>query len=66
MNLPLFSAFTFIGSFVWSAFLAYLGLKLGQNWLAIEPYFRKFQFIIVGLGVAAVVLYIWSHLKKKK
>ena len=66
MNLPLFSALTFIGSFIWSAFLTYLGLKLGQNWLAIEPYFRKFQFVIVGLGVAAVVLYVWSHLKRKK
>lgn len=65
MNLPLFSILTFIGSFVWSAFLAYLGLKLGQNWLAIEPYFRKFQFLIVGLGVLAVVGYIWSHLKRR-
>lgn len=65
MNLPLFSILTFFGSFIWSAFLAWLGLKLGQNWLAIEPYFRKFQFLLVGLGVAAVTFYIWSHLKRK-
>lgn len=65
MNLAVFSFFTLIGSFIWSAFLAYLGLKLGQNWLAIEPYFRKFQFLIVGLGLAAVVFYIWAHLKRK-
>lgn len=65
MNLPLFSILTFIGSFIWSAFLAWLGLKLGQNWLAIEPYFKKFQFLIVGLGIAAVIFYIWSHLKRK-
>ncbi|MEJ2441402.1 MAG: DedA family protein [Patescibacteria group bacterium] len=66
MNLPLFSALTFIGSLVWSTFLAYLGLKLGQNWQAIEPYFRKFQVIIIGLGIAAVILYIWTHLRRKK
>ncbi len=66
MNLPLFSLLTFLGSFIWSAFLAYLGLKMGQNWLAIEPYFRKFQFLIVGLGLAGVGFYIWSHLKRKK
>jgi membrane protein DedA with SNARE-associated domain len=66
MNLPLFSLLTFVGSFIWSAVLAYLGLKLGQNWLAVEPYFRKFQFVIVGLGVAAVAFYIYSHLKRKK
>jgi membrane protein DedA with SNARE-associated domain len=66
MSLPLFSVFTFIGSFIWSAFLAYLGLMLGQNWLAIEPYFRKFQILIVGIGIAAVVLYIWTHLKRRE
>lgn len=66
MNIPLFSLLTFIGSFIWSAVLAYLGLKLGQNWLAVEPYFRKFQFVIVGLGIAAVAFYIYSHLKRKK
>lgn len=65
MNLLLFSLLTFLGSFIWSAFLVYLGLKLGQNWLAIEPYFRKFQFLIVGLGLAGAGFYIWSHLKRK-
>ena len=65
MSLPLFSVFTFIGSFIWSAFLAYLGLILGQNWLAIEPYFRRFQFLIVGFGVLAVFLYIRAHLKNR-
>lgn len=65
MNLPLFSLLTFIGSFIWSSFLAYLGLKLGQNWLGIEPYFRKFQVLIVGLGISAVAYYIWSHIKRK-
>ena len=65
MSLPLFAVFTFIGSFIWSAFLAYLGLILGQNWLAIEPYFRRFQFLIVGFGVLAVFLYIRAHLKHR-
>ena len=65
MNLPLFGFFTFIGSFIWSAFLAFLGLKLGQNWLAIEPYFRRFQIFIIGLGIFAIGLYIWTHLKRK-
>lgn len=66
MSLPLFSALTFIGSFFWSAVLAYVGLKLGENWLSIEPYFRKFQFVIVGLGVLAVAFYIYTHLKRRR
>ena len=65
MNLGLFSIFTFIGSVLWSGVLAYLGLKLGQNWLAIDPYFRKFQFVIIGLIIAGVAYFLYSHLKKK-
>ena len=65
MNLASFSILTFIGSFIWSAFLAFLGLKLGQNWLSIEPYFRKFQVLIIGAGVVASALYVRAHLKEK-
>jgi membrane protein DedA with SNARE-associated domain len=65
MDAKKFAIYTFVGSFLWSGVLAYLGLKLGQNWTAVEPFFRKFQFLIIGLGVVAVAFYIYSHLKKK-
>lgn len=65
MNLPIFSLLTFVGSFIWSAFLTYLGLKLGQNWQIIDPYFKKFQFLIIGLILAGGVWYIYRHLKRK-
>lgn len=65
MDTKKFAVYTFIGSFLWSGVLAYLGLKLGQNWTAIEPFFRKFQFVIIGLGVLAVGAYIYRHLTKK-
>ncbi len=64
MDITLFSVFTFIGSFLWSGVLAYLGLKLGQNWQAIDPFFRKFQFLIVGAGLILVLIYIKKHLKR--
>lgn len=65
MDLKLFSLLTFLGSFVWSGVLTYVGVKLGQNWTALEPYFRKFQFAIIGLFAVAFILYIWSHLKRR-
>ena len=66
MDTGKFAFYTFIGSFLWSGVLAFLGLKLGQNWQAVEPYFRKFQFVIIGLGVLAVAFYIYHHLKNKR
>lgn len=66
MNAVKFGIFTFIGSIIWSGVLAYLGLKLGQNWTAVEPFFRKFQFVIVGLVVLSIAYYIYSHLKRKR
>lgn len=66
MNLPLFALLTFVGSFFWSGVLAFVGLKLGENWLALEPYFRKFQFVIVALGVLVVGFYLYNHLKRRK
>jgi len=65
MNLAKFSLFTFIGSFIWSGVLAYMGLKLGQNWQIIEPYFRKFQFLIIGLFVIAAFWYVKRHFKSR-
>jgi membrane protein DedA with SNARE-associated domain len=64
-NLAWFSILTFIGSLLWSTLLAWLGWTLGQNWTAIEPWFRKFQYVILVLIVLAVAFYIWSHLKRR-
>ena len=65
MNVYVFSIYTFAGSFLWSLILAYLGLKLGQNWMSIEPYFRQFQFLIVGIAILSVSFYIYKHVKHK-
>ena len=65
MDTKKFALYTFVGSLLWSGVLAYLGLKLGQNWTAVEPFFRKFQFVIIGLFVLAVAAYIYRHLTRK-
>jgi len=41
-------------------------LKLGQNWTLIEPYFRRFQYVIAVLIVLAVAAYIWTHLRRRE
>jgi len=63
MEIIPFSILTFLGSFIWSLFLAWLGLKLGQNWLVIEPYFRQFQILILGVFLAFVFWYVARHFR---
>jgi membrane protein DedA with SNARE-associated domain len=56
-----FHIYTFLGSWPWCFVLAYLGMKLGENWRSLGKYFHRFDAVIgVGL-VAAVGWFLWSH-----
>lgn len=61
-----FIVLTFIGSLVWSYFLAWIGFILGEHWDILGPYFHKADFLIIALIIGAIVFYIWHKLKKKK
>lgn len=63
MNIKKFIFYTFAGSFIWSAFLTYVGLKLGENWQAMEIYFRQFNIVIVLIIFTGVAWFIRKHLK---
>lgn len=67
-KLPLgrFIMMTFVGSFIWSYFLAWIGFILGENWDTLGPYFHKADAVIIVLGLGLVGLYVWYKLKKKK
>jgi len=68
MNIWKFSFYTFLGSLIWSTFLTWIGFYLGSKWNSWEPYFRKFQFVIVGVLVIAVLWYIYhkaGNVKRK-
>jgi membrane protein DedA with SNARE-associated domain len=63
LNLPRFLLFTFIGSWIWSYFLVYVGTVFGQNLEAFKTVWHKFDLAIVVLGVAAVGWYVYRHVK---
>lgn len=63
MNVWKFSFYTFLGAFIWSGFLTYVGLLLGSNWDSIHPYFQKFQIGIVILFVLGILWYLNHKLK---
>ncbi|HEX7042149.1 MAG TPA: DedA family protein [Patescibacteria group bacterium] len=63
MNIWKFSFYTFVGSFLWSAFLTWIGFFLGTKWNSWEPYFKKFQYVIVALIIVAILWYLNHKLK---
>ncbi len=63
MNIWKFSLYTFAGSFLWSIFLTYIGVKLGENWHSLEGYFRAFDWLIAGILLIFGVWWIVRHIK---
>ena len=68
VKLPLYSfiILTFIGSFVWSIFLAWIGYVLGQNWKSLGGVFHKFDALIVVAIILGVGYYVFRRLKEAK
>ena len=58
-----FLIYTFLGSFLWSAGLAYGGYQLGEHWEQIRTVMRPFDPIIGVLIIALIAFYIYRHLK---
>lgn len=65
MNVWKFSIYTLAGSLIWSAFLTFIGVKLGENWHSISDYFHKFDLVLGIFLVAVVVFYVWHKWPKK-
>jgi membrane protein DedA with SNARE-associated domain len=59
-----FIILTFIGSFIWSYFLGYVGFVLGENWDTLGPYFHGLDAVIIVILLFAGGLYIYHKLKK--
>lgn len=56
-----FHIYTFFGSWPWCFVLAWLGMKLGENWRTLGQYLHKFDVVIVAGLAVAMVWFIWSH-----
>ncbi len=63
MNIKKFSLFTFAGAFLWSAALAYAGVKMGTNWDLIREKMHNFDLAIGIIIVLFIAWWIWRHIK---
>ena len=66
MPLKPFIFYAALGSAIWSAFLAYLGIQLGENWSTLGQYFHKFDLLIALSLIAGIILYIRHKQQKIK
>ncbi|MGH7838625.1 MAG: DedA family protein [Candidatus Binataceae bacterium] len=59
MRILPFTLYTLAGSYLWCLALAYAGMQLGAHWLALGPYFHRFDGVIglAFVAVAAILLY---------
>jgi len=56
-----FHIYTFLGSWPWCYALAWLGIKLGENWRELGRYFHQFDAVLGILLAAGIIWFLWSH-----
>jgi len=59
-----FSISVFVGSFIWSYVLAFVGSRLGEHWSSLQVYFHKFDLLIIGLVIVVGGFWVYRHVKR--
>jgi membrane protein DedA with SNARE-associated domain len=62
MHFGKFCLYSFVGSFPWCLFLAYVGLKMGERWRELRHYFHKFDLVIGIIILVAIVAWLYLHI----
>ena len=63
MRLLPFTIYTLAGSYPWCLALAYIGMKLGQHWDTLGPYFHRFDTVIGVLLVIGAGLVLYNRIR---
>jgi membrane protein DedA with SNARE-associated domain len=63
MSIWRFCLYTFLGSLIWCALLAWIGVKLGQHWDTLGGWFHRFDAVILATLLIAFGLYAWRHVR---
>jgi membrane protein DedA with SNARE-associated domain len=69
MNMAKFIVYTFIGSYPWCYGLAWVGMKLGEQWdkdPRLKAAFHRFDLLIGVALVLAVAWFVWHKLRAAK
>ncbi len=63
MRLLPFTIYTLIASYIWCLILAYAGMKLGEHWKQLGPYFHRSDTAIALLLAIGVGLLLYNRIK---
>jgi membrane protein DedA with SNARE-associated domain len=63
MRMFTFVVYTFVGSYIWSWLLTFVGLKLGENWGSLKVYFHRFDAVIGMVLLIGFIWYVRRHIK---
>jgi membrane protein DedA with SNARE-associated domain len=66
MELWRFSLYTLLGSYPWCLALAYAGMKLGQHWHDLAPYFHRFDNVIALALILAAAAFLYGRLRRRQ
>jgi len=58
-NFAKFCLYSFFGSWLWSYLLVFIGVKLGDNWQAIKPWWDKFNGLVALIILGAIAWHIY-------
>jgi membrane protein DedA with SNARE-associated domain len=63
-----FHVFTFVGSWPWCFLLAWIGMRLGEQWdkdPRLKAWFHRFDAVILGIIVLGALWFVWSRWKHR-
>jgi membrane protein DedA with SNARE-associated domain len=66
MPLVTFVVFTAMGSFIWNTLLVMGGYLLGEQWSLVETYVGVITYVVIGLVVLAVGVFVWKRLSERR
>lgn len=66
ISLPKFAALSFVGSLLWSYFLAWIGFTLGENWSILRPIVRSFDYLIVAAVIIGLAWFFVHRIRGKR
>jgi membrane protein DedA with SNARE-associated domain len=65
MPLWRFTVFSIIGAVPWVMLLVWAGMLLGDNWLELKHNLRGLDYLVAGVILLGVAVFIWRHVRKR-